>query len=123
MGQPEPVLAFVFMSAPLFNLIVVNERAELGAGFNYDADRNMENIIRRGVTRCFVFQWTVLVTGIPLILTGGLGIQALWTNWVLLTNTSLLFALMGLLSYVHYALRPRIEAVPGGCQAGRTNSG
>ena len=108
------VMAFVFMSVPLFNLIVVNERAELGAGFNYDADRYLENIIRRGATRCFVFQWTVFVTGILLILTGGLGIEALWMNWVLLAKTILLLTLMGLLSYVHYALQPRIEAIFAG---------
>jgi hypothetical protein len=33
------VLAFVFMSIPLFNLIVVNERAQLGSAFNYSVDR------------------------------------------------------------------------------------
>ncbi|MFQ6047701.1 MAG: hypothetical protein ACE5PT_15305, partial [Gemmatimonadales bacterium] len=105
------VMAFVFMSVPLFNLIVVNERAQLGAGFNYAADRYMENIIRRGATRCFVFQWTVLVTGVLLVIASPLGIEALWTNWVLLAKIVLLFTLMGLLSYVHYGLQPRIEAV------------
>jgi hypothetical protein len=39
------VMSFVFMSVPLFNLIVVNERANLGVSFNYYADRYMENII------------------------------------------------------------------------------
>lgn len=105
------VMAFVFMSVPLFNLIVVNERAQLGAGFNYAADRYMENIIRRGATRCFVFQWTVLVTGVLLVIASPLGIEALWTNWVLLAKVVLLFTLMGLLSYVHYGLQPRIEAI------------
>lgn len=105
------VVAFAFMSVPLFNLIVVNERAQLGAGFSYPADRYMENIIRRGATRCFVFQWTVLVTGILLILVSPSGIAALWTNWVLAAKTGLLFALMGLLSYVHFGLQPRIEAI------------
>ncbi len=45
------VIGFVFMSVPLFNLIVVNERALLGSSFNYNTDRYMENIIRRGATR------------------------------------------------------------------------
>ena len=105
------VMAFVFMSVPLFNLIVVNERAQLGTSFNYDADRYMENIIRRGATRCFMFQGTVLVTGVLLLIVGPLGIAALWTNWVLLVKTLLLFVLMGLLSYVHLRLQPTIDAI------------
>jgi hypothetical protein len=104
-------MAFVFMSIPLFNLIVVNERAQLGPSFSYDADRYMENIIRRGASRCFVFQGTVLVTGVLLLILGPLGIAALWGNWVLLVKTLLLFALMGLLSYVHLQLQPSIDRI------------
>jgi hypothetical protein len=105
------VIGFVFMSVPLFNLIVVNERAQLGSSFNHHADRFMENIIRRGATRCFTFQATVLVTGVLLLIVGPLGIGALWGNWVLLVKTLLLFTLMGLLSYVHLGLQPKIEAL------------
>ena len=105
------VLGFVFMSIPLFNLIAVNERAQLGSSFNYHADRYMENIIRRGATRCFTFQATVLITGVLLLIAGPLGIGALWSNWVLAVKTLLLFALMGLLSYVHLGLQPKIEAL------------
>lgn len=105
------IISFVFMSVPLFNLIVVNERAQLGPTFLYYADRYMENIIRRGAMRCFVFQTSVLVTGILLLILGPLGIEALWTNWVVLVKTVLLFTLMGLLSYVHFSLQPKIEAL------------
>jgi hypothetical protein len=105
------VIGFVFMSVPLFNLIAVNERAQLGSSFNYYADRYMENIIRRGASRCFTFQVTVLVTGVLLLIVGPLGIGALWSNWVLLAKTLLLFTLMGLLSYVHLGLQPKIEAL------------
>ena len=105
------VMAFVFMSVPLFNLIVVNERAQLGPSFSYDADRYMENIIRRGATRCFAFQGTALVTGVLLLILGPLGIAAQWGNWVLLVKTLLLFALMGLLSYVHLQLQPSIDRI------------
>jgi hypothetical protein len=104
-------MAFVFMSVPLFNLIVVNERVALGVSFNYYADRYMENIIRRGATRCFVFQATILLTGVLLLIAGPLGIAALWDNWVVLTKTLLTFALMALLSFVHLRLQPRIEAI------------
>jgi hypothetical protein len=113
------VMAFVFMSVPLFNLIVVNERVALGVSFNYYADRYMENIIRRGATRCFVFQVTILLTGVLLLLISPLRIAALWGNWVVLVKTLLTFALMALLSFVHLRLQPRIEAIlaevsPGG---------
>ena len=87
------VLAFVFMSIPLFNLIVVNERAQLGSAFNYSVDRYMENIIRRGATRCFTFQSTVLLTGVLMLVVGPLGIGALWGNWVLLVKTLVLLTL------------------------------
>lgn len=103
------VFGFVFMSIPLFNLIVVNERAQLGSAFNYDADHYMENIIRRGASRCFAFQATVFTTGILLLVVGPLGIDALWTNWVLLAKTLLLFTLTGLLSFVHLRLQPAID--------------
>ena len=104
------VMSFVFMSVPLFNLIVVNERYLLGVSFNYYADRYMENIIKHGAYRCFVFQATVLVTGILLLVVGP-GIEVLWTNWIVLVKTLLLFILMGLLSYVHFILQPKIESL------------
>ncbi|GMQ81106.1 MAG: hypothetical protein BMS9Abin05_0536 [Rhodothermia bacterium] len=104
------ILSFVFMSVPLFNLIVVNERALMGGGFVYATDRYMENIIRRGAARCYVFQTSVLVTGLLLLVFGTLGIEALWQNWAILVKTLLVFTLMGLLSYVHLNLQPRIEA-------------
>lgn len=104
------VMSFVFMSVPLFNLIVVNERSLLGVSFNYYADRYMENIIKHGANRCFVFQTTVLVTGILLLVVGP-GIEVLWTNWIVLVKTLLLFILMGLLSYVHFILQPKIESL------------
>ena len=104
------VMGFVFMSTPLFNLIVVNERALLGPSFNYYADRYMENIIRRGATRCYVFQFTVLISGVLLLIFSPLGVEALWTSWVVLVKTLILFTLMGLLSYVHFRLQPKIES-------------
>ncbi|MDP3981749.1 MAG: hypothetical protein Q8Q33_10080 [Chlamydiota bacterium] len=105
------IIGFVFMSVPLFNLIVVNERALMGPKFIYPVDRYMENLIKGGVSRCFVFQSTVLVTGVLLLVFGPLGIEALWQNWVLLAKTLILFTLMGLLSYVHFRLQSKIEAL------------
>jgi hypothetical protein len=98
------------MSVPLFNLIVVNERAVLGISFNYYTDRYMENIIKNGAYRCYIFQSTVLVTGVLLLVFGPLGFEALWINWFILVKTILLFILMGMLSYVHFKLQPKIES-------------
>jgi hypothetical protein len=103
-------MGFVFMSTPLFNLIVVNERALIGSSFNYSADRYMENIIRHGAIRCYVFQLTVLISGLLLIIFGPLGIEALWTHWIVLAKTLILLIMMGLLSYVHFNLQPKIES-------------
>ena len=105
------IMSFVFMSVPLFNLIVVNERALFGSKFNYYVDRYMENIIQHGAYRCFVFQSTVLITGVLLLILGPLGIEALWMNWIILIKTILLLVLMGLLSYVHFRLQPKIESL------------
>ncbi|MFH1410950.1 MAG: hypothetical protein ABIG80_05325 [Patescibacteria group bacterium] len=103
------VISFVFMSVPLFNLIVVNERALFGSSFNYPVDRYMENIIKHGSNRCFVFQSSVFLTGILLLVFGPLGINALWANWIIAIKTILLFTLIGSLSYVHFKLQPKIE--------------
>lgn len=108
------VMSFVFMSIPLFNLIVVNERARLATTFNYYADRYMENIIKNGAYRCYVFQSTVAVSGLLLLVFGPLGIEALWTNGFVLAKLVLLFALMSTLSYVHFTLQPGIESILSG---------
>lgn len=103
------IISFVFMSIPLFNLIVVNERTLMGSAFNFGTDRYMENIIRHGAVRCYVFQLSVFISGILLLVYGHWGIQALWTNYILLVKTIILFALMGLLSYVHFSVQPKID--------------
>ena len=102
-------MSFIFMSVPMFNLIVVNERLSLSKSFNYHADRYMENIIKNGAYRCFAFQTTVLISGVLLLVFGPLGIEALWAEWVIMMKTILLLALMGMLSYVHFSLQPNIE--------------
>ena len=102
------VLGFAFMSIPLFNLIVVNERALMGPSFNYETDRYFENIIKRGAVRCYVFQFTVFISGLIIVILGP-GLSAMFTNWVLATKTIILFILMSLLSYVHFSIQPKIE--------------
>jgi len=71
----------------------------------------MENLIKHGAKRCFVFQTTVLITGILLLIFGDLGISSLWNNWVVLVKTLFLFSLMSLLSKVVFRIQPEIEAI------------
>ena len=104
------IISFVFMSIPLFNLIVVNERALMGAKFIYGTAIYMENIIRHGAVRCYVFQISVFISGILILVFGNMGIDAILTNYFLLAKTILLFTLMGLLSYVHFSLQPKIDS-------------
>ena len=105
------VLAVVFMAIPLFNLIVVNERVLFGKA-PLAVDLYFENIIRGGAKRCYVFQLTVLVSGLLLI-----GLNSPWsvlfTNWILLVKLILLLILTGLLSIVHVSLQPRIDGLLG----------
>ena len=109
------VLGVVFMSVPLYNLVLVNERALLGPGMVYAVDRYLENLIRKSALRCYVFQATVLVSG--LLLTHlELGLSSLFTEWVLAAKTFLLLTLMGLLSYIHFSVQPRIEQLLGQVQ-------
>ncbi|MBI2251315.1 MAG: hypothetical protein HYU63_00915 [Armatimonadetes bacterium] len=105
------VINFVFMAFPLFNLVVVNERALLSSTFNYYADRYFENIIKHGALRCFILQISILISGILLLIFGPLGIKALFSNHIIALKTILLFTLMILLGYVHFKLQSKIEAL------------
>ncbi len=51
------------------------------------------------------------LTGVLLLILGPLGFEALWTSWVVLVKTLILFTMMGLLSYVHFNLQPRIDSL------------
>jgi hypothetical protein len=104
------VISFVFMCVLLFNLIVANERVMLGISFNFEADSHLENIIKNGFNWCYIFQATTLITGLLLLLLGNIGIEALWTDWIVITKTIILIVLMGTVSYVHFKLQPKIES-------------
>jgi hypothetical protein len=104
------VISFVFMCVLLFNLIVANERVLYGVTLNYSADRHIENIIKSGVNWCYINQLTILITGVLLLVIGDIGINGLWTDWIVLSKTIILFILMGTISYVHFKLQPKIES-------------
>ncbi len=102
-------ISVVFMAIPLFNLIVVNERAMFGPA-HIGVDRYFETIIRGGALRCYAFQLTVLVTGLLLV---GLEhpLSAIYTEWVLAAKLVLLVVLTTLLSVVHFSVQPRIDGL------------
>ena len=103
------ILTVVFMAAPLYNLVVVNERVKFGKA-HIQVDRYFENLIRGNAARCYVFQATALVTGVLLVGLGGSWIT-LVTNWVLLAKLIILLILTGLLSVVTFSLQPRIDGL------------
>jgi hypothetical protein len=102
------ILAVVFMSAPLYNLIVVNERVAFGSA-PFAVDRYFENIIKGAAVRCYVYQLTAFATGLLLLPLAGLSWDSLFTNGSLLVKVLLLLALMALLSVVHFRIQPAIE--------------
>jgi len=102
------VITAVFMAAPLYNLIVVNERARFGKALIY-VDRYFERIIRGNSTRCYVFQLTALVSGLLLVALSALSFSPLLENWRLLGKSLLLLVLLGLLTVVHIKIQPRID--------------
>ena len=109
------IITVVFMSAPLYNLIVVNERLRFGKA-PYAVDRYFENLIKTNAIRCFVFQVTAFATGVLLIPLSGQPLSALFTNPILLAKLCLLLLLTVLLSYVHFGIQPHIEALLGQVQ-------
>ena len=98
------ILTVIFMAAPLYSLIIVNERILFSKEMVYSVDRYMETIIGKNAIRCFIFQITALVTG--LLLLWHLG----WPwNTVLVMKLVGLFLLMILLSIVHFGIQSKIE--------------
>jgi hypothetical protein len=105
------VLTAILMAWPFYALVAVNQRARLGPPVGDRVDVYMENIIRNRTIPCFVFQLTILVTGVALVVLEGLGLEALVNMPVLTAKLVLLVLISGLLSYVHFRLQPRINAI------------
>lgn len=105
------LMSTLAMAAPLYMLITVNERARFAAPLGYLTDRYLENIIRNNAVRCFVFQATMLVSGLGLVYVTGRSWSSLVTEPTLVVKWVALLLLIGLLSYVHFSLQPRIESL------------
>lgn len=108
------VIAMAFMSAPLFALIVVGERARFAVPPGYNTDRYMENIIKSQPPRCYAYMAVVLVTGIVLIGSRGWNLA----DWALISKLAVFTVLVFLLSYVHFGIQPQIEQILAGGKPG-----
>ena len=102
------VASALFMAAPLYMLIIVNERARLGAPLGLPHDAYLENIIRRQPVRCYAYLAGLGLSGIALAVWPA-GVEGLLVPSVLvkLVATATLFAI---LTYVHLGLQPKIDA-------------
>ena len=105
------LISTLFMAAPLYMLIIVNERAKFGLPPGYNTDRYMENIIKRQPVRCYAYLAVILVTGLLLIWITGLGWTSLFSDWTLATKVGAFILLTSFLSYIHFGLQPKIETI------------
>ena len=105
------LLSTLLMAAPFYMLIIVNERARFGAPLGYFTDRYMENIIRNNAVRCFIFQGTMLASGLGLMYITGRSWGLLLTDPTLIIKWVALVIMASLLSYVHFSVQPRIESL------------
>jgi hypothetical protein len=101
------LVAMVFMAAPLYALITVNERARFTIPANYNTDRFLENLIKRQPIRCYAYLAVIAVTGILLTWARGW----IWTEWALIVKLVVSAGIGFLLSYVHFGIQPHIEHI------------
>jgi len=108
------LVAMLFMAAPLYMLIIVNERARFAVPPGYNTDRYLENIIKGQPIRCYAYLAVILITGILLTWARGW----VWMDWALIAKAVAFVLLAGLLSYVHFGIQPNIESILARCKPG-----
>ncbi len=108
------LVAMLFMAAPLYALLAVNERGRFAVPPNYNTDRYLENILKNQPIRCYAYLAVILVTGILLTWARGW----IWMDWALLAKLVAFAALVWLLSYVHFTIQPHIESILAGWKPG-----
>lgn len=105
------VFSAVLMAWPFYALVAVNQRLRLGPPLGDRLDTYLENVIKNRAIPCYVFQATVLITGLALILLRGMGLGTLVTIPTLGVKFLLLLLMASLLSYVVFSLQPQIDAL------------
>jgi hypothetical protein len=106
------LVSMLFMAAPLYGLLVANERVRFAVPPGYNTDRYMENIIKKQPLRCYGYLAGILVTGLLLtIYRPPYAPDPVWTNWALIAKLVAFSLIVGLLSYVHFSIQPRIDSI------------
>lgn len=105
------VVAAVFMAAPLYMLIVLNERGRFGRAIEPQMDGFMEGIIGGQPRRCYIYLAVLVVTGVAFFLLMGQGLAPLVSNWMVTAKMVLTAVLFGILTYVHTTIQPQINAL------------
>lgn len=105
------LVAAVFMAAPLYALLAVNERGRFGTALVHNLDNYLEGMIRRQPIRCFGYLAMLGITGLLLLsmFFGGVGMLA--SHRTLIAHVLFFALLAGFLSYVHFKLQPQIDAL------------
>ena len=105
------IITAILMAWPFYALVAVNQRIKLGPPLGDRADTYMENIVKNRAIPCFVFQGTVLISGLVLMYLRGQNLSLLVTNLAIGLKFILLFLMAGLLTYVQIRLQPRIDTL------------
>ncbi|UCG54314.1 MAG: hypothetical protein JSV32_06910 [Dehalococcoidia bacterium] len=113
------LISMLFMSAPLYMLIMANERARFSVPPGYNVDRYLENIVKSQPIRCYGFLAGIVITGTLLtVYRPEWSPDPIWTNWALIIKMVVVTVIFGLLSYVHFYIQPRIDALFTGLNPG-----
>src|SRR3990172_1773513 len=90
------IVTAILMAWPFYALVAVNQRGRLGPPLGDRVDILLENTIKNRTLPCFIFQATVMVSGLALVLLRGLGLGALLSNPALGLKFLLLLFISGL---------------------------
>lgn len=101
------LITTLFMAAPLYGLLVANERGRFPVPPGYNTDRYVENVLKSQPIRCYAYLTVILITGVLLTWARGW----IWTDWSLILKLVSFATLTGLLSYVHFGVQPHIERI------------
>jgi hypothetical protein len=108
------IITAILMAWPFYALVAVNQRVRLGPPLGDRVDTYMENIIKNRTIPCFVFQGTVLASGLALIYLKYESLRPLLDNARLGQKFLLLLVIAGILSYVHLRIQPKLDELFAG---------
>lgn len=105
------ITSAILMAWPFYALVAVNQRARLGPPLGDRLDIYVENLIKNRAIPCYVFQATVLLSGLALVILRNQGLGAFITYPPLGLKFLFLLLIAAALSYVYFGLQPKIDAL------------